>query len=135
MSVRHLLAAAATALLSGIVLATPAAAHVSAEPAAAGAYDLSPGRLGAIVAALLGLVSVVIGGLVLARPTGRGRSRANMALAAGLIGMALGGVVVATADGGLGTGNGLGGGIVALTLGLIGTALSALSLTRSRQTN
>ncbi|MDW6066028.1 DUF6223 family protein [Streptomyces sp. FXJ1.4098] len=44
--------------------------------------------------------------------------------------MALGALVAATASGGLGTGNGLGGAIVALIVGVIGTALSGLALTR-----
>ncbi|WP_307711547.1 DUF6223 family protein [Streptomyces sp. V4I23] len=67
--------------------------------------------------------------------TGPGRRGAIVALMAGLIGTALGGLVVATASGGLGTGNGLGGGIVALVVGLIGTALGWLTLTRSRRTD
>ena len=57
-----------------------------------------------------------------------------MALALGPIGMVIGGLVVATADGGLGTGNGLGGGIVAMILGLLGMALGGLALARSRRT-
>ncbi|MFD3936168.1 DUF6223 family protein [Streptomyces sp. NPDC058611] len=46
--------------------------------------------------------------------------------------MALGGLVAATADGGLGTGNGLGGAYVALLLGLAGVALGGRALTGSR---
>ena len=42
-------------------------------------------------------------------------------------------LVVATADGGLGTGNGLAGGIVAMMVGLIGMALGGLALARSRR--
>jgi len=57
-----------------------------------------------------------------------------MALVLGSIGLVIGGLVVATADGGLGTGNGLGGGIVAMIVGLIGMALGGLALTRSRRT-
>ncbi|WP_331766267.1 DUF6223 family protein [Embleya sp. NBC_00896] len=130
------------------VLAAPAAAHVSVQQSAAGVTDLSAGRLGAIVAALLGLTGVVIGGLALARSTGRvrtgsgtgfragtgsGRNGAIVALAAGLIAMALGGLVVATSDGGIGTGNGLGGAFVALVVGLIGMVLGGLALARSRR--
>ncbi|MGW3656583.1 DUF6223 family protein [Streptomyces sp. NPDC005151] len=140
MSVRSVLAVTGAALIGGFVLAAPAAAHASVQPAAASAYDMSAGRLGAIVAALAGLIGVVIGGLALARPAGRtgpgsGRSRAIMALAAGLVAMALGGLVVATADGGLGTGNGLGGGIVALVVGLISMVLGGRVLARSRRTS
>ena len=57
-----------------------------------------------------------------------------MALVLGPIGLVIGGLVVATADGGLGTGNGLGGGIVAMMVGLIGMALGGLALIRSRRT-
>ncbi|GAA3521313.1 lysophospholipid acyltransferase (LPLAT)-like uncharacterized protein [Streptosporangium album] len=122
-----------------LMLASPAAAYVSVQPDPVSVYAMSSGRLGAIVAALLGLTGVVIGGLALARFAGRigtgpGRRGAIVALVAGLIGMALGGLVVATADGGLGTGNGLGGGLVALLLGLTGMALGGLTLARSRRT-
>ncbi|MGW3496547.1 DUF6223 family protein [Streptomyces sp. NPDC001020] len=122
-----------------LVLATPAVAHASVQPIAASVYTMSSGRLGAIVAALMGLTSVVVGGLALARfagriSTGNVRSRAIMALTVGLIGMVLGALVIATADGGLGTGNGLGGAIVALVVGLIGISLGGLALARSRRT-
>jgi hypothetical protein len=122
-----------------LVLAAPAAAHVSVQPAAASIYAMSSGRLGATVAAVLGLIGVVIGGLALARPAGRfgtgsGRLGAVVALAAGLIAMALGGLVVATSDGGIGTGNGLGGAIVALVVGLIAMVLGGLALAHSRRT-
>ncbi|TLS40379.1 hypothetical protein FE633_41950 [Streptomyces montanus] len=140
MSVRRVLAVAGAALLGGIVLAAPAAAHVSVQPAAAGAYTMSAGRLGASVAAVLGLTGVVIGGLALARPAGRfgtgsGRLGAIVALAAGLTAMAFGGLVVATSDGGIGTGNGLGGAIVALVVGLIALVIGGLALARSRRTS
>lgn len=139
MYVHHLLAVAAAALLDDVGLAAPAAAHVSPQPAAAGAYAMSAGRLGAITAALAGLIGVVIGGRALARSgkrtgTGDGRGGAITALVAGLIGIALGGLVVATSDGGVGTGNGLGGAIVALVVGLVGTVLGGLALGRSRRT-
>lgn len=139
MSVRRLLAAAAAALLGGIGLAAPAAAHSSVHPVAASFYDFSLGRLGSTTGALLGLAGVVVAGLALARPAGRlgtagGSLGAMVAMVAGLISMALGALVAATAEGGLGTGNGLGGAYVAMLVGLIGTALGALALTRSRRT-
>jgi hypothetical protein len=139
MSVRLVLAMAGAALLGGFGLAAPAAAHVSVQPAAASVFAISSGRLGAIVAAVLGLIGVVIGGLALARPAGRtgtgsGRLGALVALVAGLIGMALGGLVVATSAGGIGTGNGLGGALVALVVGLIAMVLGGLALARSRRT-
>jgi hypothetical protein len=138
MSVRHLLAAAAAALLGIFVLAAPAAAHVSIQSDPVGAYALTAGRLWSVVAALLGLVGVVIGGLALARSAGRigtgtGRRGAILALVAGLAGAVIGGLVVAAADGGPGTGYGIVGGYVALTVGLIATVLGGLTLARSRR--
>ena len=57
-----------------------------------------------------------------------------MALVMGPIGFVVGALVVATADGGLGTGNGLAGGVVAMIVGLVGIALGGLALIRSRRT-
>ncbi|MFG2910216.1 DUF6223 family protein [Kitasatospora sp. NPDC048286] len=138
MSVRSVLAVAAAVVAGGVVFAEPAAAHASVQPVAVSVYILSAGRLGAIAATLLALTGVVIGGLALARSTGRigtgpGQRGAVVALLAGLTGTALGALVAATASGGLGTGNGLGGAFVALLLGLTGTALGGLALTRSRR--
>lgn len=139
MSVRHLLATAAAASLGVIGLATPAAAHVLVQPTAASAYTLTTGRLWSMVAVLLGLTGLVIGGLALTRSAGRigtgsGTRGAIMAMVAGLAGAAIGGLVVAAADGGPGTGGGIVGGFVALVVGLIAMALGGLALTRSRRT-
>ncbi|MGK5520034.1 DUF6223 family protein [Micromonospora sp. URMC 107] len=138
-SLRLVLAATAAALLGGFGPAAPAAAHVTGQPAAAGVLTMSAGRLGATVAAVLGLAGVVVGGLALARPTsrlgtGNGRLGATVALAAALVGTALGGVVVATSDSGIGTGNGRGGAYLALVLGLTALVLGGLALARSRRT-
>ncbi|GAA1370802.1 DUF6223 family protein [Catellatospora chokoriensis] len=137
--VRLVLTVTAAALVGGFAIAAPAAAHPSAQPAAANVYTMSAGRLGASAAALLGLAGLIIGGLALARPTGRfgtrtGRLGAAMALAGGLLSIALGGLVAATADGGVGTGNGLGGAYVALVVGLIAVILGGLAMARSRRT-
>jgi len=128
----------AVALIGGVGIAAQAAAQISNQPPAVGVYTLTPERLAASVAAVVGLVGAVIGGLALARAAGRvgvgsGRRGAVAALVMGPIGLVIGGVVVATADGGLGTGNGLGGGIVAMVVGLIGMALGGLALARSRR--
>jgi uncharacterized protein DUF6223 len=136
MSVRHLLAATA-AVLGVFELATPAAADVLAQQPAVSAFALTAGRLWSVVAALLGVASVVIGGLVVARSAGRigtGRRGAVVALVAGLAGMVIGGVVVAAAKGGPGTGYGIVGGYVALVVGLIAMVLGGLALARSRRT-
>jgi hypothetical protein len=53
---------------------------------------------------------------------------------AGLIAVLVGGSVAATADGGLGTGNGLGGAYVAMLVGLIAITLGWLARSRSRRT-
>ncbi|MEU0564432.1 DUF6223 family protein [Nonomuraea sp. NPDC005983] len=139
MSVRHLPAAVAAALLGGFGLATPAAADVLVQSAGVSAYTLTAGRLWSLVAALLGLVGVVIGGLALARSAGRigtgnGRNGAVVALGAGLAGAVIGGLVVAAAEGGPGTGYGIVGGYVALVVGLIAMVLGGLALARSRRT-
>ncbi|HCT78866.1 MAG TPA: hypothetical protein DGT23_20360 [Micromonosporaceae bacterium] len=136
-SVRLVLAMAPAALIGGFGLAAPAAAHVSAQPAADAYW--TTGRLVGSVAALVALAGVIIGGLALARPTsrigtGNGRLGATMALVAGLTGIALGGLVVAAAEGGPGTGYGIVGGFVALVIGLIATVLGWLALARSRRT-
>ncbi|MBF6239095.1 hypothetical protein IU474_18765 [Nocardia otitidiscaviarum] len=130
MSTRHRVAAA-TAVLASSVL-TPAVAYAAAEPVAAGASELSAGRLGGLVAALVGIAGVVVGGLALARRGGRlGTGGAAIAAAvAGLFAIALGALVVVTADGGLGTGNGLGGGIVAMVIGLIALIVGGLARAR-----
>jgi hypothetical protein len=134
MSTRHRLScypltAAAAAILGAFALDAPAAAHDSVQLAASHT-TLSAGRLGAMSAALLGLIGVVIGGMALARPTRR--VGAQMALVAGLIGMALAGLVVATSDAGIGTGNGRAGAYVALLVGLTATVLGGTALTRRR---
>ena len=116
------------------LLAAPAAAHVSV---AAGGYDLGSGRLVPTVAAVVGLISVVTGGLALARSgrigTGNAQAGAVVALVTGLIGVVVGGLHAANAAGGLGTGNGLAGAVVALVLGLIGMVTGGLALARSRR--
>jgi hypothetical protein len=127
----------AAAVMGTFGLAAPAAADVSDQPPAVNAYTLTPKRIAASGAAVAGLIGAVIGGLALARSSGRigtgyGRRGAIVALVMGPIALVLGGLVVATADGGLGTGNGIAGGIVAMAVGLIGMALGGLALARSR---
>jgi hypothetical protein len=135
MSIRHLIAAADTTLLGAVWLATPAATRVSV---AAGGYEIGSGRTVPTVAAVVGLISVIIGGLALARSTGRigagnRRARAIAALVLGLTSAIIGGLHTANSAGGFGTGNGLAGAIVALVVGLIGMVLGGLALARSRR--
>jgi hypothetical protein len=135
MFVRHLYAAATIALLGGLWSVSPVAAQVLAQPDPASAYTLTAGRLWSVVATLVGLTGVVIGGLAFARAgrIGTGRGGAIVALATGLAGAAIGGLVVAAAEGGPGTGYGIVGGFIALAVGLIGMVLGGLALARSRR--
>ena len=129
---------AAAVMLVGGGLAAPAAAYASVQPSAVSVYTLTPERIAASAAALVGLIGAVIGGLALARSAGRigtgnGRRGAIVALVLAPIGLVIGGLVVATADGGIGTGSGLGGGIVAMIVGVIGMSLGGLALARSHR--
>lgn len=111
-------------------LTTQIVTYLSTQPIAADVYDMSVGRLIATSSVVLGLVGAVIGGLALVRAGAS--TRPLVALVAGLTAVVGGTVVVATAEGGLGTGNGLGGGIVAIAVGLIGAVLGGLALSRAR---
>jgi hypothetical protein len=115
-----LITAAAPALLGGCGLIGPGS-----------------GRAGASLAAVVGLIGVVIGGLALARAAGRitgtGRNGAIVAMVLGLIGMVLAGLHLATNTGAIGTGSGRAGAIVAVVLGLIDMVLGGLALARSRR--
>lgn len=127
---------AAAALFAGLVYAVLVAAHVS-EPAATTTHGATPRRLWATSVAVLGLGSVVIGGLALRRSVrqigpGKGSKGAIVALVAGLIAAVNGGLNLAVATGGLGSGNGVAGGAAALVLGLVAMALGGLALARSR---
>jgi len=133
-----LAALAAAALFVGLVYVVLVAAHIS-EPAATTVHGPTPRRLWATAVAVLGLGSVVIGGLALRRSAGRigrgnGRKGAIVALVAGLIAAVNGGLNLAVATGGLGSGNGVAGGAAALVLGLIAMALGGLALARSLRT-
>ncbi|WP_328908246.1 DUF6223 family protein [Streptomyces sp. NBC_00234] len=137
---RRVGAVTGAALLGVFVLTAPAAAHVSV---AADGVGSGSGRVGAIVAALVALTGLVIGGLALARAAGRigsgsgfgsARDGALVSMVLGLMGVALAVLHLATSTGGLGTGNGRAGAIVAAVLGLIGIALGRATLARSRRT-
>lgn len=126
-----------TAVVVAWGVAATVAAQGSAEPAAARVYAVTPERIAASTAALIALISAVIGGLALARSVrrvGNGGSRGAMvALVLGPIGLVIGALVVVTADGGVGTGNGLAGGVVAMAVGLVGITLGGLARVRSRR--
>ena len=97
---------------------------------AAIASDLTAGRTRALLAAAVGLVSLIIGALALARAgRGGGRTAALVALVLGLIGVVVS-VIHLAGSTGFGTGGGRAGAIVALVLALIGASLSGLALKR-----
>lgn len=104
------------------------------------ASGIGSGRLVPTVAAAVGLIGVVLGGLALAHSAGRigagnGKRGATVALVAGLISVVVGGLHSANSAGGFGTGNGLAGAIVAMVVGLISMVLGGLTLARSRRTS
>lgn len=65
--------------------------------------------------------------------TGTRRRRAVVAVASGLISGMIGALVVATADGGPGTGSGIVGGYAALVVGLMAALAGGLALGRTRR--
>jgi hypothetical protein len=100
-----------------------------------GGIGIGTGRLLPTLAALLGLVGVVLGGFALARSrrAGGGRVGAIVAALLGLISLVIGGLHSANSAGGFGTGNGLAGAIVAVVLGLVGLVLGGLAAACSRR--
>src|SRR5689334_17078145 len=131
-----LVALAVAALIGGLVHAVLVAANVS-EPAATTVYGVTTRRLWATAAAGFALAGVVIGGLALARSTGRiglgnGKTGAIVSLVAGLIAVVNGGLNLAIAKGGPGSGNGVVFCAVVLVLELVVMDLVGLALTRSR---
>ncbi|WP_163858631.1 DUF6223 family protein [Paenibacillus elgii] len=110
----------------------------SAEVTNGTVYGLTTGRLWATMDAVVGLISAVIGGLSLARSTGRfgtgsGRRGAIVAGVMALIVIVYAGLHLANFTGGFGTGSGRAGAIVAIVMGLIGMVLAGLTLARSRR--
>jgi hypothetical protein len=99
------------------------------------ADGIGSGRLMPTIAAVIGLIGVVLGGQVLVRSrrAGNGRAGAIVAAVLGLISFVVGGLHTANSAGGFGTGNGLAGAIVAIVLGLVGMVLGGLALARSRR--
>lgn len=100
-------------------------------------YGLTPGRLWATMDAVVGLVSVVIGGLSLARSVRRigngGLNGAFVAMVLGLIVLTYAGVHLTIFTGDFGTGAGRAGAIIAIVMGLTGMVLAGLTLARSRR--
>ncbi|HEY2971644.1 MAG TPA: DUF6223 family protein [Pyrinomonadaceae bacterium] len=125
-------------ILLGLIAACAVCVLSAASYSQSPQTGITSGRAEALVAVVVGLISLVIGGLALARSAGRigtgsGRAGAIVALVLGLIGMFLSVVHLGRSTGGFGTGSGRAGAIVALVLGLIGMNLGGLALARSRR--
>jgi len=111
-------------LLKIIFIVTPLAAHAATK-----AEGLGAGRLLPTLAAVLGLIGIIIGARA------RKRNSEGSAIAAGLLGvlsLASGVLHAANSAGGFGTGNGLAGAIVAIALGLVSFIMAGFVLFRSR---
>jgi hypothetical protein len=98
---------------------------------------IGSGRLVPTIAAVLGLIGVVVGGYALARSmrrngTGSARIDAGLGGLLALISLAVGVLHSSNVAGGFGTGNGLAGAIAAVVLGLIGLSLASLALAYHR---
>lgn len=94
----------------------------------------TPGRIAALLPVVLGLISVIVGALALARSARRiisARSMTFAALVLGLIGIVLSVRHLLTATGAIGSGSGRLGAIVALVLGSTGAILAMIALNRS----
>jgi hypothetical protein len=120
-----------------LIISAPAAIYAQDTTEAIG-YGITNGRARALVGVVVGLISLVIGRLALARsssPTGKksGQTKAIVALVLGLIGIILSLVHLGSSPGGFGTGGGRAGAIVALVVSLIGIILGGLSLARYRR--
>jgi FtsH-binding integral membrane protein len=135
-ALRKTIALTATAVV-GLGFVAPAVALAAAQSTVAPVYAVTPRRIAASTAVVVGLIGAVIGGLALARSVrrigNRGRRGAIVALVLGPISLVSGGLVVVTAEGGVGTGNGVAGAVVAMVVGLIGMTLGGLTLARSRR--
>jgi membrane associated rhomboid family serine protease len=97
---------------------------------------ITTGRLTSIMAGVIGLISVVIGRMAVARSARRissGRPMAIVALVVALASMLLSVMHLASTTGGFGTGKGRAGAIVALVIGLIGMVLGGRALARSKR--
>ncbi|MCQ6557271.1 DUF6223 family protein [Paenibacillus mendelii] len=103
-----------------------------------GGDEMTIEQLKAIVVVVIGLISVVISGVALARSiglfgNGNGRNWAIVAIVIAVFSIYVGGRHLFDATGFFGTGYGQAGSIVAIVLGLIGVVLACLILVRSRR--
>src|SRR5262249_14246795 len=101
---------------------------------AQGDFAIGSGRLIPTVAAAVGLIGVLVGGIALARSRSarHGRAGALVGRVFGLIRRVVGGLPAAHSAGGFGTGHGLAGAIVSIVLGLVAIVLGGLAGARVR---
>jgi hypothetical protein len=114
-----------------IALTVPAAAQASGQPAVgfgmtSGRFMASSSAVIGLVGAVIGSLALWRP----AGRFGRGRLGVIIALAAGVVSVCVGGYIVATA-GGFGTGGGRAGAIVAVVLGLLAIVLGGIAFVRS----
>ena len=126
-------------ILTGILIAVGAGCVISTAGCSYSEQTnigFTAGRTSAALVAVLGLISVVIGGMALRTVKRRGSGNGRVG---GVLSLALGGLVMVfsvlhlgSSNGGFGSGSGRAGAIAALILGLIGINLGGLALARSR---
>lgn len=128
MSAPHLLTTVHT------LVVVPALTNGPPVPAA-GAYELTGGRLTSLVGVALGLAGVVLVALARRRRAGGGtrspRLVAGIGAGLGVAGALTGAAIVALADGGPGSGSGIVGGVVCLATGAVAAVLAAPLLRRT----
>lgn len=104
----------------------------------AGTYGITSGRLESILAAVAGIISIVIGRSALRSINHNSsvKKKSIISLALGLICLMTSSIHLARSyTASFGTGSGKAGAIVALVIGLIGMILGGLSLSRSMRRN
>lgn len=132
-----LVALAAFAIFAGLVHVVLVTAQVS-EPATTTIYGPTTRRIWASTAAILALVSVIIGMRTFRQPTVSINPRKTKiwiltAMLLGLIAVVNAVLNLANANGGPGTGNGVVGAAAAFVLGLTGMVLGLLAFARYRR--
>lgn len=121
------------------LIGTLGAATLGAQTAIAAPddrYRLTSERAMASGASVVGIIGLVVAILAIraakaGTPGPRRRGRAVFAVSAGALGCILGAYVLVTADGGLGSGQGVAGGVVAVVVGLASMLLGRRAMSPS----
>lgn len=131
--------AIAATLLLGLLLGAPEPLAAMAHAGSVRNLTLTPRRIAASASVIVAFIGATAGALALARGRNReistrmARQYPLLAIVSAPIGFFGGALTVATAKGGLGTGNGLAGGVVAMLVGVAGLTLGALAFATSRR--